>query len=241
MASKSDNIAYVYWIHYPEHSDMFSEGYIGVSIDPQKRLKRHFCLIEGGWHENPHLKRVFNKHKDKIVQSVILCGTEEYCYELESKLRPNKQIGWNIAEGGFAPPKMMGHKFNKGRIRSKEEIEKSSKALKEYWAVKSPIEDRKKVIKFGSDEYRQMMREIKTGFVHSDDSKEKMRQRQKGKSCPSKGIPWWTNGKENKRQMDQPSEEWYQGRTTKKQEFSDEERKRRSDRIKIINARKKRQ
>ena len=28
-------------------------------------------------------------------------GSEEYCYEIEGKLRPNKRIGWNIAEGGF--------------------------------------------------------------------------------------------------------------------------------------------
>ena len=31
--------ACVYWLHLPEHNDMFSEGYIGVSVNPSYRLK----------------------------------------------------------------------------------------------------------------------------------------------------------------------------------------------------------
>jgi len=29
---------YVYWIHLPEHTDMFTEGYIGVSKNPKKTI-----------------------------------------------------------------------------------------------------------------------------------------------------------------------------------------------------------
>ena len=145
-----------------------------------------------------------------------------------------------------------------------------NKSLKKTCSQRPNYKWREKLPKFGSEEYRKNMRDKWTSKFENFTEEEKIEhklkmkqqavdfwnslseaeklewskkssERQKGKSCPSKGIPWWTNGKENKRQMDQPSEGWYQGRTTKKQEFSDEERKKRSDRIKIINARKKRQ
>lgn len=96
--------ACVYWLHLPEHSNMFSEGYIGVSIDPSSRFRQHIYSSKNGWHENLHLKRVFEKYNYSICQTIILEGSEKYCYEIEQKMRPKRQIGWNIAEGGGMPP-----------------------------------------------------------------------------------------------------------------------------------------
>ena len=35
---------------------------------------------------------------------VVLVADEDYCYQVESKLRSAEQIGWNIAKGGTKPP-----------------------------------------------------------------------------------------------------------------------------------------
>jgi predicted GIY-YIG superfamily endonuclease len=90
----------LYWIRHKDHIDMFCQGYIGVSTNIEARFQRH-----SKYSENQHLKSAIKKYGwDNLVKQIILVGEETYCYDLESKIRPNKQIGWNIAEGGSKPP-----------------------------------------------------------------------------------------------------------------------------------------
>lgn len=101
----------VYWIRHKDHTDIFSEGYIGVSKNVEKRWNDHFNSPK-----NKHLKNAISKYGlDVLVKTIVIVGEEKYCYDLESKLRPNKKIGWNIAEGGKKPPSAIGNKFNLGR------------------------------------------------------------------------------------------------------------------------------
>lgn len=93
---------YLYWIHRPDHTDLLCEGYIGVSKNPTKRLIEHRSSKQ-----NPHLTKAFQKYKD-IVHTILMEGDEAYCYEIEEKLRPNNQIGWNIVKGGVEPPSWSG-------------------------------------------------------------------------------------------------------------------------------------
>lgn len=90
----------LYWIRLPEHSDMRSEGYIGISKDANARWK---------WHrkskENPHLKSAIEKYGfDHLVKEIVLIADKDYCLDIEQKLRPSRKIGWNIAVGGGTPP-----------------------------------------------------------------------------------------------------------------------------------------
>ena len=106
----------VYWIHLPEHTNMFTQGYIGVSHRPEDRLYEHVNS------KNTHLSNAINKYGSKIIQSIILVGSEDYCYEIEEKLRPNDHIGWNIVKGGGHPPSW------KGVVKTAEHISNISKA-----------------------------------------------------------------------------------------------------------------
>ena len=38
----------VYWIHHPEHTDMFTQGYIGVSNDISRRWESHKNRTQNG-------------------------------------------------------------------------------------------------------------------------------------------------------------------------------------------------
>ena len=90
----------VYWIRHKEYTDIFSQGYVGVSTDTVSRFERH-----AKYSENNHLKRAIAKHGwDNLVKETIIIGENQYCYDLEAKLRQKKNIGWNIAEGGNKPP-----------------------------------------------------------------------------------------------------------------------------------------
>ena len=92
--------ASLYWIRHKNHTDMFSQGYVGVSKNTQARWFRH-----SRYSDNQHLKAAIKKYGwDNLIKEVVLIGQETYCYNLESKIRPTKQIGWNIAEGGAKPP-----------------------------------------------------------------------------------------------------------------------------------------
>jgi hypothetical protein len=131
----------LYWIRHKDHTDMFSEGYIGVSKNIESRWLRH-----SRYSDNQHLKAAIKKYGwDNLVKEVILIGEESYCYDLEVKIRPNKQIGWNIAEGGAKPPvsQYRGDNYisplkgiprptpwNVGRIKTAEERKKLSDAKK---------------------------------------------------------------------------------------------------------------
>jgi hypothetical protein len=85
---------------------MFAEGYVGVSENVEKRWKEHLLFTK-----NQHLKNAINKYGwDNLIKEVVLIGEEEYCYDLEAKIRPTKKIGWNIAEGGAKPPTQWGNK-----------------------------------------------------------------------------------------------------------------------------------
>ena len=95
-------MAEVYWIHLPEHTDMFSEGYIGVTKNTAKdRYRLHCQHAERNQDKNYLIYNVINKYgsENLIVDTLVIC-TEDYAYDLEVKLRPDKKIGWNLAAGG---------------------------------------------------------------------------------------------------------------------------------------------
>ena len=98
--------AQVYWIRAAHHSDVLSEGYVGVSKNASKRwVYGHKWAHTNGRHENPRLSNAITKHGwDGLVKTILVVADEAYCYDLENKLRPSKSIGWNLAAGGCKPP-----------------------------------------------------------------------------------------------------------------------------------------
>jgi len=109
--------ASLYWIRCKDHTDMFSQGYIGVSKNVQRRWEDH----KKGNSNNKYLINAIKKYGwDNLIKQIIVIGEEAYCYELESKIRLSNKIGWNLVSGGNNPPNQTGKK------RSKEYILKRS-------------------------------------------------------------------------------------------------------------------
>lgn len=119
-------MAEVYWIRRPEHTDIFSQGYVGVT---SKTAKERFKVHIDTANATKSKKSIVHKAIKAIGPENLICETiivaeESYCYEVENKLRPVVSIGWNVAIGGTKPPGV------KGLPVSQETREKLSKASK---------------------------------------------------------------------------------------------------------------
>jgi hypothetical protein len=87
---------------------MFTQGYIGVSKDLQRRFSSHRAKPS-----NLHMKHAITKYGwDSLIKEVMVIASKEYCLEVEIKLRPTDKIGWNIVAGGGMPPHI--NVWNKG-------------------------------------------------------------------------------------------------------------------------------
>jgi len=73
----------VYWLFDESCVCPWKHGYIGVTNNLHNRLKGH----------RAKQRRVF-EHR------ILFKGTERECYALESAMRPEAFIGWNVALGG---------------------------------------------------------------------------------------------------------------------------------------------
>jgi predicted GIY-YIG superfamily endonuclease len=91
----------LYWIRTPEHTDPYSEGYIGVTTNFQRRVYEHKsrppsvafgkAVSELGW--------------KSLVKEVLVAGkSKSEALELEKAYRPDINIGWNMDCGGMCGP-----------------------------------------------------------------------------------------------------------------------------------------
>jgi group I intron endonuclease len=123
----------VYWIHHPSHTDIFSQGYVGVSVNTDVRFRKHKRAKQ-----NAHLRNAINKYGwDNLVKKTVLIADTDYCLEVETKLRSKDDIGWNIVKGGGMPPKSKKGQgkgrigWGRGRKLSAETCKKISDSVKE--------------------------------------------------------------------------------------------------------------
>ena len=110
-----NNTVCVYWIRHKDHTDIFNQGYVGISNNFKIRLRDHKSKPT-----NLHMKNAINKYRwVNLIKEKILIATQEYCVMIEKQLRPNDFIGWNQAAGGGVPPKSKKG-MGKGRKLSEE-------------------------------------------------------------------------------------------------------------------------
>lgn len=113
----------LYWIRHQEHTDIFSQGYVGVSKNVEKRWYDHKTYTE-----NAHLKNAITKYGwDNLVKEVVLIADDDYCLDIEAKLRSTNQLGWNIVKGGGMPPSSLGKKFGPMSEETKAKVSTAKK------------------------------------------------------------------------------------------------------------------
>ncbi|UZS00918.1 intron-associated endonuclease [Pseudomonas phage vB_PsaM_M1] len=95
-------MAEVYWIHLPEHTDVFSQGYVGITkMTAKKRFYKHLSVSKSNTtRADTILSRAIKKYGDRIIVDTLIICTVDYAFDMESKLRPSPRIGWNTDQGG---------------------------------------------------------------------------------------------------------------------------------------------
>lgn len=170
----------VYWLRLPEHTDMFVEGYVGISEDAEARWK---------WHrkskENPHLKAAIKKYGfDNLVKQIVLVSNKEYCLDIERKLRPSRKIGWNIAIGGGKPPAAKNKtSFAKGFTPWNKGVPMDDETKAKVSAAKMGASSWNKGVPM-SEEAKAKLSAAKKGKLPTPDAVEKMAAANRGKKRP---------------------------------------------------------
>jgi hypothetical protein len=170
----------VYWIRHPDHTDMFSQGYICVSKNTKKRFNAHKNAKE-----NQHLKNAVQKYGfDVLIKQIVLISDETYCFDIEKKLRPTDQIGWNITAGGGNPPaKKNSGSFKIGIVPWNKGIPMDDETKARVSAAKQgqiPPNKGKPM----SDEAKEKLSTARKGKLPFPDAVEKMAAANRGKKRP---------------------------------------------------------
>jgi group I intron endonuclease len=207
-------MAFVYWIHLPEHKDITTEGYIGfTSKTVEVRFRDHLSTANDRSRQHYPVYRAILKYKDSVVVSTLVEGSPEYCLDIERRLRPSESIGWNITVGGSrgslglksseeTKAKLKLRSGENGGFYGKRHSEESKAKMAERKRGKvASQETREKLSKAMkgvplnlSEEQRRKRRERVRNFRHSSESKLKMAEAQLGKydgwKNPSAGKSW---------------------------------------------------
>lgn len=197
----------VYWIREQSHTDLMTQGYIGVSGNVEQRFASHRNMERG---TNAYLRHAIKKYGwDNIVKSVLLMSDKDYCLEMEKKLRPADKIGWNLTAGGGCPPVMFGPQpklrgrpaWNKGKrgIFSAETLERMRQKKLGVTPVNKgvpmPEEHKAKLVSINKgntyrrgktmpEHAKEAVRRARTGSVMSPETRKKIGDAHRGRKLP---------------------------------------------------------
>lgn len=118
----------VYWAHLPEHDDMYTQGYIGITKQPALLRWRDHISYAKKETQLP-FARALNKYQNIVFDIIVIGQDREYCEAIEAQLRPDLNIGWNINIGGDKVNTLAGGLANKARLDN-------LKATNPYWIAK---------------------------------------------------------------------------------------------------------
>lgn len=87
---------YLYWIHLSDHTDPYTQGYIGITKNPERRFNQHRMSSQS---HNPHVKEAVD-NGTAIFTVLHEVSSLDEAYDLERKYRPRSNIGYNKHPGG---------------------------------------------------------------------------------------------------------------------------------------------
>jgi hypothetical protein len=129
----------VYWIRLPEHTDIYTQGYVGITIQYDVRMRQHSREL--------HEANIYGW--ENLEKSIVAeFGSEQDARVYERVLRDKDSIGWNKATGGGGG--FTGHRDSDETKKKKSDAKKGVKFSAKHCAG---ISAARMGIKF-SDEHR---------------------------------------------------------------------------------------
>ena len=160
---------------------MFTQGYIGVSSDIDTRLDNHHKRTK-----NEHLKCAIKKYGwDNLIKQVLIISNNQYCLNVEEKLRPIDNVGWNIISGGGMPPSKKGITISK-ETRARMAVAQKGRIFSKEHREKLSVANTGKTYKPHSEERKQKISAAQKGKIVSAETRERMSRSGKGRICSPK-------------------------------------------------------
>lgn len=101
----TETVFEVYWIHLKEHTDITTQGYVGITCQGSRtRFYKHLSDARNKNYDYMFHKALRKYQDSEMIVETICISNEHYAKELEYNLRPNDFIGWNTATGGSGNP-----------------------------------------------------------------------------------------------------------------------------------------
>lgn len=161
----------IYWIAAHHHLDPFTEGYVGMSNQPAKRMKAHTTdTAEVG---SKVVREYVGVNGLGSVKHEILgtCESYEEARHMEAAYRPVQNIGWNLAKGGGVTPDCTGREHS---TKTKQKIAEGNLVTK---SGRTYISHFKGVSDRWSDEQKLAIGSAQKGKTISQEHKEAAREK----------------------------------------------------------------
>ena len=184
----STTIYTVYWLRDQTHTDVFKEGYVGItSRKPELRLHEH--LNTKDW--------VPNSYAFDILHQV---DTKTEVVSLEKSYRPIDGIGWNIAKGGGSRPTGIHTSGWYHSEEAKEQRRIDSMGEKNGMYGKTQTDRQKEAVRVANSVpkphvSKNMKRLHEEGNTYTFDKRDHAKG---GATSQAKNPKWFTDGKTNK-------------------------------------------
>jgi hypothetical protein len=149
----------VYWSRLPLHTDIKTEGYVGISSKSlSERKESHYKAAKSKRTTNLHFHNALIKYTDSVIWEIVHSRlSREKAFELENSYRPRINMGWNSDAGGHEAisPEWFQDEENKAKhsaltseatklkIAEKDSPERRSNRAKKVWANHEYHESRK--------------------------------------------------------------------------------------------------
>lgn len=169
---------YVYWIHLESHTDFTTQGYIGISKQPAQRYKTHLKYKHAF---SKGVRAAIEQYGINQIKHSLLFefSTLIEARKKELELRPNINIGWNLAKGGGVTPDTTGRSHSD---ETREKISLSNQITKAETGY-VPNKFKGKTDRH-SDEMKKHLGSFHKGKIISDAHKKAITEKMSGGNSP---------------------------------------------------------
>ena len=173
----------LYWIHSIQHTDPFTEGYIGISNQPHKRFRAH--TTDTALVGSKLVREYINQNGiTSVAHTYLKQGLSLELAKKEEKLyRPKGKIGWNIVQGGGTTPDCSNRVLDQATKDKISEGNKQTRNQRTYISMFKGMTNRH------SDEQKKLIGSYHKGKIISDAHKKAITEKLSGSNSPvSKSI-----------------------------------------------------
>lgn len=169
-------------------------------------------------------RRAYSKHHRSPVptDSYRIVILEKNLSEIGAKALERRLIRWwgrkdidtgillNRTDGGDGTSGVVFSDMHKKKLSlAKMGVSRGPRSLEDK--TKISLATRGKKQPPHSEDTKRRLSEVNTGKILSDETKRKISESKKGVSSPTKGTKWWNNGKDNKRSVTKPGDDFREG------------------------------